>query len=162
MRFGQREQDGFQPESRDSRELHQADVATSLRGVDIRELADAARRRVSRCECRVDWCQCGAKGLPGWRMMLRRLQRISLARVIVAAQDAPVPLMGVTPRLASYLRIEERVPKRGTRRAPVPAKTRITQSSLVLPLEWPFPAATLLVASYLRIEERELDAGGPN
>jgi hypothetical protein len=38
---------------------------------------------------------------------LRRLQRISLARVIVAAQDAPVPLMGATPRLASDLRIEE-------------------------------------------------------
>jgi hypothetical protein len=108
VRFGQREQDDFQPESRDSRELHQADAATSLRGVDIRELADAARRRLSRCECRVDECQFGAKGLPGWPMMLRRLQRISLARVIVAARDAPIPLMGATPRLASYLRIEKR------------------------------------------------------
>jgi hypothetical protein len=41
-------------------------------------------------------------------LMLRRLQRISLARVIVLAQEALLPLMGATPRLASYLRIEER------------------------------------------------------
>ena len=48
-------------------------------------------------------------------MMVRRLQRISLARVIVAAQDAPVPPMGATPRLASYLRIEERELEAGGR-----------------------------------------------
>ena len=98
----------MKPERRDSRELHQADAATSLRGVDIRELADAARRRVSRCERSVGEGQVGAQGLPGRPVMLRRLQRITLARVIVAAQDAPVPRTGATPPLAGYLRIEER------------------------------------------------------
>jgi hypothetical protein len=48
VRFGQREQDDFQPESRDSRQLHYADATTSLRGIDIGEFAHAAGRRIPR------------------------------------------------------------------------------------------------------------------
>jgi hypothetical protein len=48
VRFGQREQDDFQPESRDSRQLHHADATTSLRGIDIGEFAHTAGRRIPR------------------------------------------------------------------------------------------------------------------
>jgi hypothetical protein len=48
VRFGQREQDDFQPESRDSRQFHHADATTSLGGIDIGEFAHAAGRSIPR------------------------------------------------------------------------------------------------------------------
>ena len=70
--------------------------------------------------------------------------------------------ISTSPGARATLRIEERVPERGTRRAPVSTKTWVPILP-VLPLEWPFPAATLLFSvRNLWIEERELEAGGLN
>ena len=60
-------------------------------------------------------------------------------------------------RSRAKLRIEARVPERGTRRAPVPAKTRVPNPPSSTP-EWPFPAATLLIGTACGSRERALEA----
>jgi hypothetical protein len=61
--------------------------------------------------------------------------------------------------LASDLRIEERVPERGTRRAPVPTKTWVPDPPSSTPLSGRSQRPLFLLVRRLRIEERELQAG---
>ena len=66
----------------------------------------------------------------------------------MSTRPSPQPAQTVGRRfceaeLASYLRIEERVPKRGTRRALISTRTWVPNPPQNW-FEWPFPAATLL------------------
>ena len=79
-----------------------------------------------------------------------------------ATRRVEVEVRGDDPDLASYLRIEERVPERGTRRAPKSHDGLGTQSSRGTPPSGRFLAATLLLMGSLDGENVWLRDGGPN